>query len=98
VLNSVWHKPRQARRFFSAGLLLFVFFLPLHFHLSPTTPIAKECSCLHGTRTQLALAADVPHAAAPVELNVVASECESLATHFWFDSQKVRGPPTMTPL
>ena len=90
----------RLRRWISALLFLSVFFLPLHIHFATaaTAQLSKECSCVQGTRTQLASAVDVPHATAPVELNVVASECESLATHFWFDSQKVRGPPTMTPL
>jgi hypothetical protein len=95
---SEMRKALKIRHLLSVAILVFIFFLPLHFHLYPTSPIAKECNCLHGTRTQLALAADVPHAAAPVELNVVASECESLATHLWFDSPKVRGPPTSTSL
>jgi hypothetical protein len=86
------------RRLASVATLVFVIFLPLHFHISPTTPVAKECSCLHGTRTQLALAVHFSHSAAPVEFNIVASQCESLATQLWFDSQKVRGPPTLTSL
>jgi len=88
------------RRWISALLFLAVFFLPIHIHLATaaTAQLSKECSCVQGTRTQLAFAADVPHAAAPVELNIVASECESLAAHLWFYSQKVRGPPTLTSL
>ena len=90
----------RLRRWISALLFLSVFFLPLHIHLATaaTSQLSKECSCVQGTRTQLASAVDVPHATAPVELNVVASECESLAAHLWFNSHKVRGPPTLTSL
>jgi hypothetical protein len=41
------------RRFIGAGLLLAVFFLPLHFHfVTATLQLTKECSCVYGTRTQ----------------------------------------------
>jgi len=40
-----------ARRLIGAGLLLAVFFLPLHFHfLIPTAHFSKDCSCVYGTR------------------------------------------------
>ena len=88
------------RRWISALLFLAVFFLPLHIHIATaaTAQLSKECSCVQGTRTQLASAVDVPHSVPPVELSVVASERESLATHLWFGSEKVRGPPTSTSL
>jgi hypothetical protein len=43
-----------AARWVSVCLLLAVSFLPLHFHAtSPiASQIAKECICLHGSRTQ----------------------------------------------
>jgi hypothetical protein len=42
-----------ARRLVGAGLLLAVFFLPLHFHfVTPTAHFSKDCSCTHGTRMQ----------------------------------------------
>jgi len=47
----------KGRRF--VGLLLFfaVFFLPLHFHVAVAAPhVAKECSCLYGSRTDAGLA------------------------------------------
>jgi len=45
------------RRLTAAGLFLFVFFIPLHFHsFASEAQIAKECSCLRGNRTQLASA------------------------------------------
>jgi hypothetical protein len=46
-------------RLIAAGLFLFVFCLPLHAHYSTSEPqVAKECACLHGSRTQMASATD----------------------------------------
>jgi|SRR5262245_28621532 len=44
-----------SRRWISVFLFLAVFFLPLHFHFATasTGQINKECSCVHGSRTQL---------------------------------------------
>lgn len=43
----------RCHRLTATALLLFVFFLPLHIHLSSSTPqFANECSCLHGVKTQ----------------------------------------------
>jgi len=45
------------RRFLGLLLFLTVFFLPLHFHpVTATVQVAKECSCLYGSRTQTGLA------------------------------------------
>jgi hypothetical protein len=44
-------------RLVSLLLFLTVFFLPLHFHpVAATVHVAKECSCIHGTRTEMAMA------------------------------------------
>jgi len=49
-------RSRVSDRLLSFALFLAVFFLPLHFH-APTivAPIAKECSCLSGARTESGL-------------------------------------------
>lgn len=48
----------MSRRWVSVFLFLTIFFLPLHFHVAVKTPqLAKECSCIHGSRTQTGLAA-----------------------------------------
>jgi len=44
----------NAVRLISGALLLVIFFLPFHLHFSVQTQITKECSCVHGTRAQLA--------------------------------------------
>src|SRR2546425_13301883 len=87
-------KALKIRHLLSVATLVFVFFLPLHFHLSLTTPIAKECTCLQGTRTQLALSVSVSTCFAQFHF-----------THFpipplsaWTDRracpQNVRAPPS----
>ncbi|MGB7948441.1 MAG: hypothetical protein WCH75_12225, partial [Candidatus Binatia bacterium] len=60
ILGLVTEFSRRAndtRRFRLVSLLLFltVFFLPLHFHpVAATAHVTKECSCIHGTRTEMA--------------------------------------------
>ena len=47
----------HGRRFIGLLLFLAVFFLPLHFHVAVAAPhVAKECSCLHGSRTDAGIA------------------------------------------
>lgn len=46
----------KGRRFIGFFLFLALIFLPLHFHAAVTTPqLAKECSCVHGSRTDACL-------------------------------------------
>ena len=49
-----WTTDTASRRWISLFLFLAIFFLPLHFHVATasTAQINKECSCLHGSRTQ----------------------------------------------
>jgi hypothetical protein len=56
----------RARHWISVFLLIAVFFLPLHFHaISAASQVAKECNCLHGSRTQAGLAS-APSASIPL--------------------------------
>jgi hypothetical protein len=86
------------RRYVGAGILLFVFFLPLHFHhLAVTAQIAKECSCVHGTRTQAGLA-PAPAVWTPVLLaQSVAGESLDWLSYVRFQDITVFGHP-LTPL
>jgi hypothetical protein len=74
--------------------LLGVFLLPLHFHsLTAPAKLAKECACIQGTRTHLALIAPPP-APAPV----VASQSIIVRTSIpvspeWPRRLSVRAPP-----
>jgi hypothetical protein len=81
------------RRAVSVATLLFVFFLPLHFHFSLTSQVVKECSCVHGTRTQLAPHADSPTVAPTLHGTVFITQYVFSWAGDWSMLQKVRGPP-----
>jgi hypothetical protein len=85
---------KRTRCLVSAAVLVFVFFLPLHFHFSLTSQVAKECSCIHGTRTQLAPHVDSPIIVALFLFTGVAAQREFSWAGDWPTLQKVRGPPT----
>jgi hypothetical protein len=49
------------QRFFGAGILLFVFFLPLHLHFPADAQVGEECvCCYYGGRVQMSLASAAP--------------------------------------
>ena len=83
-----------ARRLVGAALLLFVVFLPLHFHpVDESHQISHECACIHGTRTQLA---STPSSAilaiAPAVFVVTAERVEALIS-LVVESDSARAPP-----
>jgi hypothetical protein len=84
---------RFIQRLVGLGLLLFVFFLPLHFHFSPASQLSKECSCAQGTRKQLALADNPPVSFSPLQAIFITV----LSTSVWVENysrpQNVRSPP-----
>jgi hypothetical protein len=90
----------KAQRWLGVFVALAVFFLPLHFHLTSAmaSQVTKECGCLHGTRTQLALAAEAPQQSLPIELAAVVIERDSFISQRLTDPQKARGPPLFTSL
>ena len=93
VFNSGVKNRWSSRRLLSIGLLLFIFFLPLHFHFSSASQLSKECSCAQGTRTQLALSDHAPISFSQLPAIFVTL----LATSVWIDTysrpQNVRAPP-----
>jgi hypothetical protein len=93
-------KNASTRRWLGVFLALAVFFLPLHFHLTSAiaSQVTKECGCLHGTRTQLAMTAEVPQQCLPIELTAVVIETNSFISQRLTDPQKARGPPSFTSL
>ena len=55
ICYTLMEKRLGGHRIIGALLLLFFFFLPLHFHaIDESRQISHECSCYHGARTQLA--------------------------------------------
>jgi hypothetical protein len=94
VLIAAMRTGFNMRRAVSLVALLFVFFLPLHFHLSLTGQVAKECSCFHGTRTQLAPQVDAALIVPSLQVTLFAAHYAFTGADDWSTSQKVRGPPT----
>lgn len=83
----------------AALLLFFVFFLPLHLHVGAApAQINKECSCAHGSRTQLALAPEplelVPaHPVSRLPLWEPEAPTACVVRH-----STIRAPPRLLPL
>ena len=85
-------------RFVCAATLLFVSFLPLHFHFSLASQLSSQCSCVQGARAQL-----VVHDAAPAILPVaqfaILLEAQSDEWNFTAPQRPfVRGPPLSLPV
>jgi hypothetical protein len=84
------------RRYVGAGILLCVFFLPLHFHpIAATAHVTKECSCIHGTRTEIGMAPVQVDWTPPIRQAFYESFepqfFSSLVTRF----QSIRAPPAL---
>jgi hypothetical protein len=87
--------PHDVRRFIGAGILLFVFFLPLHFHsVAATAQVTKECSCVHGTRTEAGLAAAPVNWTPVLAARTVAKEIFDCLSYGRFQKHGIRAPPS----
>jgi hypothetical protein len=93
VLTADVRNQRRIWRLISLGLLLFVFFLPLHFHFSPASQLSKECSCAQGTRKQLAVTETAPIGFSQLRAIFFAIPSTSVWIRNYFRRQNVRGPP-----
>jgi hypothetical protein len=79
-----------------ALLLLFVFFLPLHFHpFDENRQISQECSCYLGAQPQLASAASAPVLLLfiPKGFLILVSRAEALVS-LEIQSDFARAPPS----
>ena len=85
------------QRWISIFLFLAVFFLPLHFHVATasTALLNKECSCVHGSRTQLGQSAP-PQASVPVTsyVTIFPVRQESFVTRS-VSTHSSRAPPVL---
>jgi hypothetical protein len=98
VFRYLTSKPDTLPRIISVAALLFVFFLPLHFHLSASPLISKECSCIQGTRTQLAVTVDSWNLAPTYQTTYVITQDDSLWVNERTKLHRVRGPPASLPI
>jgi len=94
VLQSSAPTAGSLRHIISVAALLFVFFLPLHSHFSGSPLISKECSCIQGTRTHLAVAADTWNLAPTYRVTYVIAQDDVLWLNERPKLQRVRAPPT----
>jgi len=88
----------KTHRLVSALALVFVFFLPLHFHFSLGAQLNKECSCLQGARTQLAPSAAVQTIIPHFPAVQIASPRPRAWTGVAIRHQHVRAPPVSVSL
>jgi hypothetical protein len=86
-------KRDQLCRLVSAAVLLFVFVLPLHVHLSRSWHLAEECACTHGSRAALAPQAHSPLVTPSPESTLFAGHYSFAGGSDSIASQKVRAPP-----
>ncbi len=92
-------KPNNIRRFVSAGILLFVFFLPLHFHSPTVAPqLAKECSCFHGNKTQTGLAPVLVTGVPVIDVQPVQVGQKDWPGTFRMFDRHIRAPPSQASL
>ena len=94
IFGSRMKKTNNIQRIISAAVLLFVFFLPLHFHFSSTVKLSKECSCLQGTRTQMALAPESATSTPIFEATLLPGPPITPRRQNWANLQNVRAPPS----
>ena len=87
-------KGPTSSRLIGAALLLFVFLLPFHLHFfTSTAQVAKECSCVHGTRTEAGLApASTPWIPVLVA-QPLASEPPDRSVYVSLHNHGIRAPP-----
>ena len=88
----------QLRRVIVSATLLFVFFLPLHFHFYSSSQVAKECVCLHGTRTQVAVGSNVAVHVPQLWILSIPEHAASIWTEEKLEQIYVRGPPSQASL
>ena len=85
-------------RFRLVGLALFltVFFLPLHFHPTEATAhVAKECTCVHGARTEMGMAPVFADWAPPGQYFVEGFFQPRLSSRLIVAFQSIRAPPAV---
>jgi hypothetical protein len=85
----------RIRRATNLTILLFVFFLPLHFHAvtAGAAQITHECSCVHGTRTQVGITAAAGLWATSLGFVLLRSFESQIASQTQISFQSIRAPP-----
>jgi hypothetical protein len=80
-------------------LLLAVFFLPLHVHsISAPAKVAKECTCLHGKRTDAVSAIVLPSCTPVLAAEPIATQFQHWSGYVFTLIRHIRAPPTRVSL
>ena len=87
----------KLHRWISVLVFVTLFFLPLHFHAASalTSQITKDCTCLHGTRTQLGLVADAIQSAPALHFYLEPSIEPQCFSQVVADLSSIRAPPVL---
>jgi hypothetical protein len=93
VLPSFTSQPNKFRRIISVAALLFVVLLPLHVHFSAAPQISKECSCIQGSRIELAFTGNTLTCAPSHTATLLVAEDDSSPINRWICLRHVRAPP-----
>jgi hypothetical protein len=80
-------------RLVCTATLLFLFFLPLHVHLSLSPQLSSQCSCLQGARTQFVVAEHAPTVVPAPQFGVLLEPQVCVWKSTTSPCQHVRGPP-----
>ena len=83
-------------RLVSLLLFLTVFFLPLHFHpAAATAHVTKECSCIHGARTEMGMAPVQVDWTPPIRQDFYEPFELQLSSELVASLQPIRAPPAL---
>jgi hypothetical protein len=87
---------RRCLRLVSLLLFLTIFFLPLHFHpVAATAHLTKECSCIHGTRTEMGMVSAQVDWAPPIGQIFQESFKPDFFLSLVASLQSIRAPPAL---
>jgi hypothetical protein len=88
-------KQGRSPRWLSVALLLAVSFLPLHFHAATAaaSQLTQECSCLHGTRTEMGLTAVAAQCVSPLPIALLELFEPEPVSQSLCNFQSIRAPP-----
>ena len=88
------NKRSTNRRLVGVCLFLAMVFLPLHTHALAENPkVTKECSCLHGTRTEVGLVPVALHWTPPINFILCELFDPQVVSHVVSAFQAIRAPP-----
>lgn len=95
-VSPLMERSLNSRRLATVVLLLAVFFLPLHSHsFTVTAQLSKECSCVHGNRTQIGLAPAAADWVPTFQASSIVLPEPQVFGWFSVDSHAIRAPPAI---